>query len=310
MGRFLVRRLAYTALTILLASIALFLLFEIDPETVAVHALGQYSTSEQRTLWLQQNDYFAPAYVRYVAWLRRLVSGDLGHSRVFNVPVADVLWTRAANSLLLTAAFFLIMIPLSLSVGIVGGMCEGSLIDRLLTTLCIVTTSIPPFASAVLVSAVFVFGLGWLPGTSAMIDGFSVRELVLPVLVLVLSDFGYVARITRACMVDVMATPYIRAAVLKGLPHRRVILRHALRNALIAPFTVIMLHVNWVIGGVVVVEFFFAYKGVGSLVLEAALVQDIFLAQGCTMLMVILAVGTQTLADVGYTYLNPRIRFR
>jgi peptide/nickel transport system permease protein len=143
-----------------------------------------------------------------------------------------------------------------------------------------------------------------------MIDGFSYRELIMPVMVLVLYDFGYVARITRAAMAEVMTTAYMRTALLKGLPRRRIIVRHALRNALIAPFTVLMLHVNWLIAGVIVVEFFFAYKGFGSLILEASLGHDLFLLEACTMVTVVIAVATQTVADVVYVYLNPRIRFR
>jgi peptide/nickel transport system permease protein len=162
----------------------------------------------------------------------------------------------------------------------------------------------------VFLAAIFVFGLGWLPGTSTMTGGFKLRELILPILVLVLYDFGYVARMTRASMAEVMTTHYIRTAVLKGLPYTQVILRHALRNALIAPFTVIMLQVSWLLSGVIVVESFFAYRGFGALLLEASLNQDIFLIEACAMTAVFVAVSTQTLADIGYTYLNPRIRFR
>ena len=107
-----------------------------------------------------------------------------------------------------------------------------------------------------------------------------------------------------------MTTNYIRTAILKGLPFRRVVLRHALRNALIAPFTVIMLQINWLLSGVIVVEFFFGYKGFGSLILEASLNQDIFVIEACTMIAVFVAVSTQTLADIGYSFLNPRIRFK
>jgi peptide/nickel transport system permease protein len=110
-------------------------------------------------------------------------------------------------------------------------------------------------------------------------------------------------------MADVMTTPYIRTAVLKGLPYGRVIVRHALRNALIAPFTVIMLQINWLLSGVIVVEFFFAYKGFGALLLEASLNQDIFVIEACAMVAVFVAVATQTIADVGYAFLNPKIRF-
>ena len=142
-----------------------------------------------------------------------------------------------------------------------------------------------------------------------MAAGFDPVQLILPALVLIIYDFGYVARMTRASMAEVMTTNYIRTAVLKGLPYRRVILRHALRNALIAPFTVIMLQINWLLSGVIVVEFFFAYKGFGALLLEASLNQDIYLIEACAMVSVFVAVMTQALADIGYTYLNPRIRF-
>ena len=172
----------------------------------------------------------------------------------------------------------------------------------------ILTTSVPEFASAVVLSALFVFSLAWLPGTSAMAEGFTWQELVLPTAVLVLYDFGYVTRMTRASMIGVMHTDYIRTAVLKGLPWQVVILKHALLNALITPFTVIMLQINWLLSGVIVVEFFFAYKGFGALLLEASLNQDVYLIEACTMVAVCVAVVTQTLADIGYTYLNPRLR--
>jgi peptide/nickel transport system permease protein len=189
-------------------------------------------------------------------------------------------------------------------------MREGAWYDRLISVTSIVTTSVPEYASAVLLTAIFVFALGWLPGTSGMADGFSWRELILPTAVLVLYDFGYVTRMTRAAMVEVMHTAYIRTAILKGLPRRTVILKHALRNALITPFTVIMLQVNWLLSGVIVVEFFFAYKGFGALLLEAALNQDLYVIEACTLVAVGVAVLTQTLADVGHAWLNPRLRWQ
>ena len=188
-------------------------------------------------------------------------------------------------------------------------MREGSRLDRIISIGSIITTSIPEFASTVLMAAIFVSGLKWLPGTSGMTSGFDFKQLVLPVLVLIVYDFGYVARMTRASMAEVMTTHYIRTAVLKGLPYRQVIMKHALRNALIAPFTVIMLQINWLLSGVIVVEFFFAYKGFGALLLEASLNEDIFVIEACAMVAVCVAVTSQTIADIGYTYLNPRIRF-
>ena len=142
-----------------------------------------------------------------------------------------------------------------------------------------------------------------------MFEGFDWKQLILPVLVLLVYDFGYVTRMTRASMAEVMTTHYVRTAVLKGLPYKRVILKHALRNALIAPFTVLMLQINWLLSGVIVVEFFYAYKGFGALLLEAALRQDIYMIEACTMVAVFVVVMTQVFSDIAYTLLNPRIRF-
>jgi peptide/nickel transport system permease protein len=306
---FILRRLGTMALTMLVVSLLLFLLLELTPGNVATKVLGPYSSVEQRNLWLEAHGYFEPLWVRYGTWLGRFVTGDFGESIRFKVPVSEVLWPRLWNTAILGFWTFAVMIPLSLILGVLAGMREGSLLDRTISVGSIITTSIPEFASAVLLGAIFVFWLGILPGTSAMSGGFDWVQLILPVMVLVVYDFGYVARMTRASMAEVMTTHYIRSAVLKGLPYRRVILRHALRNALIAPFTVITLQINWLLSGVIVVEFFFAYKGFGALLLEASLNQDIFLIEACAMVAVFVAASTQTIADVGYTVLNPRIRF-
>jgi peptide/nickel transport system permease protein len=304
------KRAVVLVLTMLAVSLLVFLALEFNIESVAVRVLGPYSTQEQREIWLEVNGYLQPAWVRYVEWLGRFLSGDFGMSTRFRVPVGDVLWPRLANTALLGAVTFAVMVPIALFFGVISGMKEGSALDRGVSTLCILTTSVPEFASAVLLSFIFVFALGWLPGVSNMATGFDPVALIMPVMVLVLYGFGYIARMTRASMAEVMQTAYIRTAILKGLPYREVILRHALRNALIAPFTVIVLQINWLLSGVIVVEYFFAYKGFGALLLEAALNQDVYLVQACAMIAVIVAVGTQLIADIGYTFLNPRIRFQ
>jgi len=306
---FVVRRLGTMILTMIVVSMLLFLLLEINVEAVAIKVLGPYSSDEQRQIWLTANGYDNFVVVRYFDWLGGAMVGDFGKSTRFKVPVGDILWPRLGNTGILALATLAVVIPLSLGLGVLAGMREGSRLDRIISVSSIVTTSVPEFASAVLLSAVFVFYLGLLPGTSSMTDGFDIVQLALPVMVLVLYDFGYVTRMTRASMAEVMMTHYIRTAILKGLPYKTVIIRHALRNALIAPFTVIMLQINWLLSGVIVVEFFFAYKGFGALLLEASLNQDIFLIEACAMVAVFVAVSTQTIADVGYTYLNPRIRF-
>ena len=306
---FLAKRAAFMLLTMLAVSILVFLLLEVNGEAVAVKVLGPYTSEEQRRLWLEANGYFEPWYARYFGWLASMAVGDFGESIRFKVPVAEVLWPRLQNTAILGAMVFAIMVPLALVLGVLAGMKEGSALDRTITVGAVITTSIPEFASSVLLAFIFVFYLGWLPGTSTMSEGFDLAQMVLPVMVLVLYGFGYIARMMRASMAEVMQSAYIKTARLKGLPAQRVILRHALRNALIAPFTVIVLQINWLLSGVIVVEFYFAYNGFGRLLLEASLNQDIYLIQACAMVAVFVAVGTQTIADIGYTYLNPRIRF-
>jgi peptide/nickel transport system permease protein len=306
---FLAKRAGMMVGTMLAVSILLFLLLEINGESVAIKVLGPYTSIEQRTLWLEAHGYFEPWYERYFGWLWNMVTGDFGESVRFKVPVSEILWQRLGNTAILGACVFAVMVPLSLALGVLAGMREGSGLDRTISITSIVTTSIPEFASTVLLSFVFVLWLALLPGTSGMAQGFDPLQLILPVAVLVIYDFGYVTRMMRASMAEVMQSPYIRTAVLKGLPYKRVIMKHALRNALIAPFTVIVLQINWLLSGVIVVEFFFGYKGFGALLLEGALNQDIYVIQACAMVAVFVAVATQTIADIGYTYLNPRIRF-
>ena len=305
----ILKRLGFAALTMVAVSLLIFSLLEINIENVAIKVLGPYSSDEQRQIWLEQNGYLRPFFVRYFDWLFSFFTGDWGESTRFKVPVGEVLWPRLANTGILAACVFAIMIPLSLALGVLAGMREGSKLDRTISVSSIITTSIPEFASTVLFAFIFVFWLDWLPGTSSMAGGFDWKQLVLPVLVLVVYDFGYVTRMTRASMAEVMQTHYIRTAVLKGLPFREVVLKHALRNALIAPFTVILLQINWLLSGVIVVEYFFAYKGFGALLLEASLNQDIYLIEACAMIAVFVVIMVQTIADIGYTYLNPRIRF-
>lgn len=195
---FLIKRLVAMLLTMLAVSVLVFVVLEISPGSVATKVLGPYSSPEQRQLWLAQHGYTAPPTTRYIAWLSKMLAGDFGYSTRFKVPVHAILWPRLANTALLGLTTFTVMIPFSLTLGVLAGMREGSLQDRLISLLSILTTSVPEFASAVLLSALFVFGLAWLPGTSAMADGFNWQELVLPTAVLVLYDFGYVARMTRA----------------------------------------------------------------------------------------------------------------
>ena len=311
----LARRVGQMLLIMAFASLILFLIFDTDQfkKKIAVAELGGFAVSalseEAYQDWLAEKGLDAPFYQRYITWIGDVLTGDFGHSFEKNTAVGPLLADRLWNTAILAFWVFALMIPLALVTGVLAGMREGSTTDRALSFVSVFTTSIPEIATAILLTVFLALGLGLLPAKSAMIQGFDPWQLVLPVLTLVLYGFGYIARMTRASMAEVMTSNYIRTAVLKGLPYRRVIMGHALRNALIAPFTVIVLQLNWLLSGVVVVEVFFEYDGFGKMLLEAALFGDIYVVQGATLIAVVVACSSQIISDVGYTFLNPRIRF-
>ena len=430
MLRYILRRLGFMVLTMLLVSIVVFLVTEVAPGDVARHILGQFATPEQVELQRKQMGLDQTLYVRYFDWLagndwrhdskvglplkytearpgdeiqwwavendgtlvqwrlkssgleqiritldgerelvpydnwdmnddgeeifwgvdndnhvvlwvkgseddtgpasagrtatkgggreyyplkKGLLRGDPGISLRTNRPVGPTLIRRLRNSGTLAVIAFAIIMPVALILGILAGLREGSPLDRSISLFSLITTSIPEFASGVFLILVFAFWLDVLPGAYVAVDDSAPlqnpKELILPILTLTLVEVGYVTRMTRASMVEVMNAPYIRTAILKGLPYRRIVIRHALRNALMAPITVIMLHVNWLIGGIVVVEAVFGYPGLGLYLLDSAQFKDVNAIEAGAMVMVALAVGTQLVADIIYTFLNPRIRY-
>jgi peptide/nickel transport system permease protein len=333
--RFLLRRSIEMLLTFVVASVLVFVVTEFSPGNVARKTLGPYASQESVDLLYQRLHLNDPLLVRYGRWIGVLTGaladplqdpalkldfkdprgdryfGNFGYSTLFKAPVNDVLWDRLGNTLLLAGLAMVVIVPLSIVLGVLAGMRAGSLMDRTLSTASIVMTSVPEFALGVILVAVFVVFLRVLPGTSPLDPsaGWSIAsQLVLPVAVLTIYDAGYVARMVRTSMAEVMARPYIRTAVLKGLPPRTVIMRHALRNAMIAPFTVILLQINWLIGGVVVTELVFAYPGFGRMLLEASLFGDISLIEAATLIALLVATATQLLSDIGYHVLNPQSR--
>ncbi len=250
--------------------------------------------------------------VDYIPLKKGFVRGDPGVSLRTGRPVAKSLYIRVRNSMVLAGIAFVLVMPLALLLGMLAGLKEGSLRDRLLSIGGMIFTVTPEFATGIFLILIVAVWLGLVPGATVFGEKAPWERpdmLVLPVLTLALIELGYVLRITRASMVEVMRSPYIRTAFLKGLPYWRIVFKHAIRNALMAPITVIMLHVNWLMGGIVIVEVVFGYPGLGKYLLESALFKDINALEAGAMVLVIIAVGTQLLADIIYTFLNPRIRY-
>jgi peptide/nickel transport system permease protein len=312
MLKLILQRLAQMVLIILVVSFVLFVVFDSPKfkKQIAVNELGGFAVEALSDIdyenWLESKGLNVPFYERYVKWIGGVFVGDLGRSYQKNAEVSTLLARALYNTGVLAFWVFALMIPIALVTGVIAGIKEGSFQDRTVSFVSVLFTSFPEIATAIFLTVIFALGLGWLPAKS---KGEGWEYLVLPVLTLVLYDFGYVARMTRASVAEVMTSQYIRTAVLKGIPYRRVIMKHVLRNALIAPFTVIILQLNWLLSGVVVVEVFFQYDGFGKLLLDAALFGDLYVVQAATLAAVLVAVLSQLISDVGYTFLNPRIRF-
>ena len=311
MARFFLKHLLFLLLTLLVVSFLVFTLSEFSPGDVARKILGAYATPEQVEHLTREMRLDRPLLVRYGDFLAHLATGDLGYSTRFKVPVKDIIWSRLGNSLFLGAIAFIVIVPLSAALGIAAGMRESSRLDRAILLFSTTVASVPEFALGVFLASIFVVWLGWLPGTATLVAGggwSAASQLVLPVAVIVLFDSGYVVGMIRASMIEVMGRPYIRTAVLKGMRFRDVILRHAVRNAMINPVTVILLQINYLIAGVVVVETVFAYPGFGRMMLEAALFKDSAVVEVGALVAVSVAILTQIAGDLAYMALDPRIR--
>jgi peptide/nickel transport system permease protein len=250
--------------------------------------------------------------VEYIPLKKGFIRGDPGVSLRTGRPVSNTIFTRFRNSLVLAGIAFVIVMPLALLFGMIAGLKEGSLQDRIFSIGGMMFSVIPEFATGIFLILIMAVWLQVVPGATVFGEKAPWERpdmLVLPVLTLTLIELGYILRITRASMVEVMKSPYIRTAYLKGLPYMRIIFKHAVRNALMAPITVIMLHVNWLMGGIVIVEVVFGYPGLGKYLLDSAMFKDINGLEAGAMILVLLAVGTQLVADIIYTFLNPRIRY-
>ncbi|KQZ15891.1 peptide ABC transporter permease [Mesorhizobium sp. Root554] len=329
-------------LTMFCLTLVVFFLISLEPnlKKLAISQTETRATQEQLDSWLQRNGYRQNFFVRYGQWLglvkkqpnidatgkavprfqfcdepavatySGVLQGDFGCSTKFRVPVANKLFPALGATGILMFWVMVTMVPISLLIGILAGMREGSRTDRTLSVLSIATTATPEYVSGVIFAVIFASWLGWLNGSaaSATMQGISFYNFTLPVLTMAIYGIGYIARMTRASMVEVMTQQYIRTARLKGLSFGTVVVKHALRNALIAPFTVIMLQFPWLLTGVVIVETMFRYQGFGYTLVEAASNNDIDLLLGCSLVSVFVVLFTQLLSDIGYAYLNPRIR--
>ncbi len=346
MGLFILRRVGVMLLTALCLTFIVFFLTNLYPnlEKLAKTQGNMRMTDEQVDSWLSERGYLDPLPVKYGRWLGvvpgwtfedpddgkvrgrciepgmdpaeaprycGILQGDWGFSTVFKDEVGTVTANRLALTGKLMFWVMVLMVPSALLIGVLAGMREGSKLDRSLSTFSIASTATPEYVSGVIFITLLASssGVKWFKGTAtSAADNATFENFFLPVLTIALYGVGYIARMTRASMTEVMTAQYIRTARLKGVSFRNIVLKHALRNALIAPFTVIMLQFPWLLNGVVIVETLFNYKGFGWTLVQAAGNNDIELLLACSVAAVFVVLVTQLISDIGYVFLNPRIR--
>jgi len=313
MGRFVLRRLGLAVLTLWLLATIVFVGAHVLPGDVGRRILGPFAAPEAVATLNHQLGADRPLAAQYWDWLSGAVRGDLGESLSYRVPVSSLLGSAVLNSLKLALVAFVLVVPLGILGGIAAGLFRGRAVDRIVTVGGLSATVVPEFVSGIVLILVFAVQLRWLPVTAQAPAGSGLgtqlRYLILPAIPLVFVLFGYIARITRAGMVEALDADYTRTAVLKGISQRTVIARHVLRNALLPTIAVVATQTGYLIGGLVVIEFIFNYQGLGQLTFQAAQKLDFPLLQGTVMVMGIVFLLTTLVADIGYSLLNPRIRY-
>lgn len=305
-------RLLIAALTLLIVSFAVFFATAMLPGDTATILLGQAATPEAVAGLRSAMHLDEPAFIRFMRWLAGLATGDLGTSYVNNIAVADLIGGRFVNTMRLAGITTLIAVPLALTLGITAAMYRGSLYDRIVTICTIGVISIPEFMVATAAVLIFSVYLKWLPALSIASDVTSIGQMLkiyaMPVITLTFVVSAQMIRMTRAAVVETIDTPYVEAALLKGASRPRMVLRHALPNAVGPIVNAIALSLSYLVGGVIIVETIFNYPGVAKLMVDGVETRDLPLIQSCAMIFCFGYLLLITLADIIAILANPRLR--
>ena len=314
MGRYILRRLGFIALTMLLASILIFAATQIIPGDIATMILGRFATEQAKFSLRAELGLNRPLIIQYLDWLWSFLRGDWGRSLSTDAFVRDVVFERLRNSAILAACAFSIYVPLGIVFGLIAGLRRNSWVDNTLSVGSLAFIGLPEFVSGVILIYVFALQLGWLPAQS-MVDyslGFipNIPMLILPAITISLTSLAYILRMQRSSTVEVLEMDYVRTANLKGLSARQVLFGHVLRNALLPTVTVVAIGIGWLVGGLIITETVFSYPGLGRMLLFAIQRRDLPLIQAVAMIIVIIVGLANLAADIIYAYLNPKIAYR
>lgn len=312
MTRYILRRLGFLLLTLLLTSVIIFAVTQLLPGDIARVILGREAGEAALEALREELGLNAPLPVQYLRWLGDFVTGDWGTSFSTRSEIYPLVMGRLRNSLMLALVTLAISVPIAVSLGVVAALQADRLADNLISIASLSVVGLPEFVTGVVLIQIFAFRLRLLPANSSIRpeSGFleALPMLVLPALTATLVLLAYIARLTRAGVLEELKRPYVRTAALKGLPRPMVIFKHVLRNALLPTITVIAISVGWLISGLIVIENVFNYPGVGRMLIFAIDRRDLPLIQAITMVTVVGFTLANLAADLLYAYLNPRIR--
>lgn len=312
--KLLVQRILLALLSLLAVSVIVFSITAVLPGDAAQEQLGQDATPESLAALRAQMGLDVPAPLRYLHWLGGIVRGDLGQSVTTQMPVGDLVASRLPNSLLLAAVTALFSVPIALTLGIASAVWRGSWFDRFVSSAAVAVVSVPEFLVATLAVLVFAVKLRWLPALSYVNDiesiGQMLRAFAMPVLSLCCVIVAQMMRMTRAAVSDQLDAPYIEMVRLKGASPLRMVMAHALPNAIGPIANAVALSLSYLLGGVIIIETIFNYPGIAKLMVDGVTQRDMPLVQTCAMIFCAGYLILVTLADVCGIVANPRLRHR
>ena len=306
------RRLALGLLTLLVVSVIIFAGTEILPGDVATAILGQSATPENTAAIREQLGLNRPPYERYLEWLVNFVQGDLGTSLGNRRPIAPQVGFRFENTMLLAAMAACIAVPLSIGLGLISAIKQGTIFDRAISVTSLMAISVPEFFIGYVLILFISVKLGWLPSLSNVNErmdfGQRITVMALPAITLTLVTLAHMMRMTRAAVISVMNSPYIEMAELKGVKYWRIVIQHALPNVLSPIITVVVLNLAYLVVGVVVVEVVFTYPGMGQFMVDSVSKRDVPVVQATGLIFAMTYVLLNMTADIASILANPRLR--
>jgi len=312
MKQMVLQRIAIGFGTLMVVSVIVFIMTSWLPGDVASIILGQAATPETLAALRAKLGTDQPLVYQYFAWLGNMATGDLGISKAGGATISSLIDNRIGNTMMMAGLVALISIPISIALGLWAAMHPGTWLDRMVTFGTLSTISVPEFFIATVLVLILAVNLQWLPSTAYLTGDESffqlLRALAMPLITLVIVVSAQMIRMTRAGILNVMNSPYIEMAILKGVPRKRIILRHAFFNAIGPIVNVIALNLAYLVSGVVIVETIFAYPGLAKLMIDAVQTRDLPLVQACAMIFCGIYVVLIILADVASILSNPRLR--